>query len=227
MSNVLSESQLGLFPEGAHQCGAALRSAERSSGLHGKVLPVLRAEVGQRMPFEVAPDVFGGIEFGCIGRQSCHAQTISNGGDKVSYQTTAVGGQTIPDHQQFSANLTEQAAEEVDHLRRPDGATVQTEVELPPRDTGDHGPFSPVEVKGQLRRLASGCPRPSNRRAFAQAAFVHKHYGSAFFSGLFFNAGQVYRFQWAMAASSRSWALPLGRWQLQFNRASTRHRCAG
>lgn len=227
MDNAISERQLGLFPESAHERGASLGTAESATGLLGQVLPVLRAEVDQGVAFEVAPDVLGWIQFGCIGRQARQGQTTFRGGDEVSNQPAAVSGKAIPDHQQLAADLPPQVAEEVHDLRRPDASPVESEVELPPRDPGYHRQFAPVEAKRQLRRLASGSPGSGDGRLLAQSAFVDKDDRSAFVPGLFFSAGQVYRFHWAMACSSRSSALPPGLWQLQPSRTNTFHRWAG
>lgn len=227
MRDVSPECQFRLFPEGVDERGPALCPSERSPSLLGKVLPVPRTEVGEGVPFEVPPDVLGGVQFGGVGRESGQAQSIADCGQEVSDVATAVSGQAIPDHQEFAADLAQEATEEVNHLRRPDRPRIEPEVELPPRHARDHGQLTPVEVEGQLRRLAPRRPGPGNRGPFTQSAFVNKHDSSAFVAGLFFNAGQVCRFQRAMASSSRSWALPLGRWQLQPNRPNTRQRCAG
>ena len=56
-------------------------------------------------------------------------------------------------------------------------------------------------------------------RLLGQAAFVDEDDRAPFGAGLFFKAGQVLRFQVAMAASSRSSARPTGFWQLQPKRS--------
>ena len=118
-------------------------------------------------------------------------------------------------------------AEEVDDLAGPDGAGIEAEVEAPPRDAGDHRELAPGEVELQLGRFAAGRPRAGDGGPLAQSAFIDKDDGSLVFSGLFFSAGQVWRFQRAMASSSRSTARPVGRWQLQPMRESNFHTCAG
>lgn len=227
MSDYSRESEFGLFPEGTNECRPALGATECSAGFAGQVHQVLRAEVGQGMAFQMPPDVFGRVEFGSVSRQPGQVQAITDRSDEVLDLTAAVCRQAVPDDQQLAPDLAQEPAEEIDDLRRLDRPTIEPEVELPPRDSGDHRQFPPVEVKRQLRRLPAGRPRSAYRGLFTQSAFINKHEGSAFVPGLFFSAGHVYRFHRAIASSSRSCAFPQGRWQLQPNRPKTRHRWAG
>jgi hypothetical protein len=103
---------------------------------------------------------------------------------------------------------------EVEYLRRADCPGIQPKVELPPGNAGNHGELFPIEVKLQLWRFAAGCPCPTDMGAFRDPAFVDKDYGSVLSEGFFLSAGHLYRFHRRIASSSRSMALPDGRWQL-------------
>ena len=58
-----------MFPEGGDEKFAALRSLELSASESAELGEVLWTEVGHLMLLPVRPQVFDGIEFGCIGRQ--------------------------------------------------------------------------------------------------------------------------------------------------------------
>jgi hypothetical protein len=117
--------------------------------------------------------------------------------------------------------------EEIHNLRCANRTGIQTEIESPPRDSGNHREGFPVEMKSQLRGLAPRGPRTTHMRAFTQSAFVYKDDRSRFPAGFFLRAGHWYRFQRRIASSSRSIALPTGRWQLQPSSRSTRHTWPG
>ena len=69
MGNIRSQRKLGLLPEGADQRGAPLAAPELAARFPTQVRKILRTEVRQGVAFEVAPDVFGGVEFGGVGWQ--------------------------------------------------------------------------------------------------------------------------------------------------------------
>ena len=210
MGDILSQRKLGLLPEGSHQRNPALGAAQLSAGFVGQLLPVAGTEVGQGVSFEMPPNVFRWIQFGRVGRQAGHDQATVGILDEVLNATAAMCGESVPDHQEASGKLPHQMAQKINDLGGADGAAIETEIESPPRDARDDGQFAPVEIERQLRGLSLGCPRARDGRAFAQSAFVHENDGSAFAAGFFFSAGHVYRFQRAMAFSSRSAARPSG-----------------
>lgn len=223
----MSQRKLGLFPKGPDQGDAPLGAAELAPRLVREFRPVAGAEVGQGVVFEVSPNVLGRVEFRGIGRQSRHDQLAAASLDEPRDEAAAVGRQTIPDHEQLSPDLPPQMPQEIDHLGRANAAPVEPEVEAPPGDTGHHRQLAPVEREVQVRGLSTGRPRACQRRLLAQSAFVNEDNGAAFAAALFFSAGHVWRFQRAMASSSRSLARPVGRWQLHPMRANTFQRCDG
>jgi hypothetical protein len=178
---------------------------------------VVRAEVGDLMLLEVAPDVFGRIEFGGIGGKEMKFEATGLLGGKIADRATVMDAQTIPDNQQIAGDVAQQVPQKLDGLRGANRAGEKLEVEPEPGDAGHRRQGLPSKVILQDRRLAARRPGPGAMGPFAQSAFVDKDDGFALFPGFFFNAGQVTRFQCRMALSSRSSARPVGRWQLQPN----------
>ena len=136
-------------------------------------------------------------------------------GDEGPDQTTAMGGQTVPNDRQPSAEVAVEVLQELDDLWRLDTAGKESEIEVPDRDAGNGREALPVERILQDRSLPARRPSPNPMRSFAQAALVHKDYGSALCERFSFISGQRTRFHRRMAPSSRCVARPTGRWQLQ------------
>jgi hypothetical protein len=108
-----------------------------------------------------------------------------------------------------------EVGEELDDLRAFDRTGEEPEVETPPRDAGDRGEQVPVEMVLEDRRLPPGRPGPAAVGPLAQSALVDEDDRLPLRGSVFFSAGQRTRFQWRIAASFRSSARPVGRWQLQ------------
>lgn len=179
------------------------------------------------MLFAVAPDVFHGIEFWCIGRQKLQVDGSPLLGHKLPHQSAAMSGQAVPNHGQGTVNVLQQVFQKLDHLRGLDAPREKPEVEIPDGDAGDGRQAFPVERILQHRRLATWSPRADSMRSLAQTALVDKHYGSGLLEGFFFISGQRTRFHRWMAGSSRWVARPTGRWQLQPNERNIRQTCPG
>jgi len=219
--------QISLFPEGLDQLGAATHPSQGLAGGRAQLGKVFRAEVGQLMLFAVAPNVFHRIEFGRIRRQKFQLDGITLRGDKISHQTAAMNRQAVPNDGQPAANVPLQVFQKLDNLRGLDAAGKEPEIEVPDSDARHGRQAFPVERILQDGRLAARGPSAHSVRSLAQAAFVHKHYGSPLLERFFFISGQRRRFQRRMAVSSRWMARPTGRWQLQFNERKIRHTCPG
>ena len=164
--------------------------------------------------FPVAPDVLQRIEFRGVTRQALHRESASLRPDKVADQARPMGRQPVPDHQELARQVPQQMAEKVDYLRRTDGARVKPEVEVPPSDAGGGREHLPIEVILQHRGLPARRPGPHPMRPFAQSAFVDKDDGTPLAAGFFLIRGHSAFFQFRVAASSRSSARPIGRWQV-------------
>src|ERR1700678_1418854 len=227
MSNTKSQRKFRLLPEGADQSAASLTAPQVAAGFASQFRKVFRTEVGQGMAFEVAPDVFNRVEFGRVSGQTRQDDLAFCAPDVPLHGSAAMDGQTVPDHQQFTAHLAAEVAEKLCGLPAFDTAAIESKIELPPGNASDDRDFAPGMTENQLRRLAFGCPSAHDAGALRKAAFVHKDKGAAFLHGLFFSAGQVYFFQRAMASSSRWAAWPVGRWTLQPIRPNTRQTWPG
>jgi len=173
------------------------------------------------MIFPISPDIFRGIEFWRISRESRQEYLTALPFQELTHLAAAMNWQTVPDDQQFSANVAAQMSKEVQHLGSTDRPWIEAEVKLPPRNAGDNRKLLPVKMKFQLRRLPAGRPCSADMWTLGDTAFVYKDDGTALAEGFFLRAGQVYRFQRRMASSSRSMAFLEGRWQLQPRLRST------
>jgi hypothetical protein len=176
-----SQKELGLFPESPDKGRAFLHSPQGLSGMPGEVAKVFGAEVGHLMAFPVAPDIFGGIEFRGIGRQPGQMNAPLLLGQEVAHSTATVSRQSIPNDQDLSLDMPLEMAEEINNLWRFDGAGIKAEVELPPGDARDGRKALPVEVKLQLRRLATHEDVPRGR--FRLRIRWYGVHGGLFFKG--------------------------------------------
>lgn len=87
------------------------------------------------MFLQVAPEVLGRIEFWSVGRKPLELEALLVLRDKIANLAASMDGKTIPDHQQGTGQLAQQAAEKVDHLRCTDRAGIEAKIEVPPCDT--------------------------------------------------------------------------------------------
>src|SRR5216683_2989923 len=108
-------------------------------------------------------------------------------------------------------------AEEVDHLGGMDRAGIEPEVEVPPGDPGCRREHLPVEMMLQHRGLPARRPGAHPLRPFVHSAFVDEDDRAPLAAGFFLIRGHVTLCHCRIACSSRSSALPLGRWQLQLS----------
>jgi len=179
------------------------------------------------MLLAIAPNILHGIEFGRVGGKEFQEDLSFLVRDKLAHQPAAVHGQAVPDDRQAAADVPLEVAQKLDHLRGLDAAGEQTEEEVPDRDASHGRKALPIEGVLQNRRLAAGGPGAHPVRSLAQAALVHKHYGTALLERFFFISGQRTRFQRWMAGSSRCVARPTGRWQLQPRERKIFQTCPG
>src|SRR6201987_454431 len=177
---------------GAGACDAA------RGGVIAELSEIARAEVGQRVMLPVTPDVLYRIELGGIARQPFEHQPALLGTDEVAYQPRPMRWQAVPDHQQPAPQLTQQMAEEVNHLGRADGGRVQPEVKVRPSDAGSGRQLLPIEVILHHRGLPARRPGSYPMRPFAQSAFVDEDDRAPLAEGFLLIGGPRDFFQWRM-----------------------------
>ena len=137
MDNIRSQRKLGLLPEGADQRGAPLAAPELTARFPAQVRNILRTEVRQGVAFEMAPDVFGRVEFGRVSRQVGQYDLTARALHIVAHPATAMHGQAIPNDEQPPANLATQVPQKLHRLAAFDAAAKEAKVELPPGDASD------------------------------------------------------------------------------------------
>src|SRR2546429_501170 len=211
----MPSKQLCLSPEGSDERAAALHGAQVSARTLSKITQIAGAEVRHRMVFEIGPDVLDRIEFRGIGRQILQRETSALSLDIRFDQPRAVRLQSIPHNQQLAADGRLQGLEELDDLRALDRAGEEAEVETPEAHPGNRRELLPREAVLQNGCLAFRGPGACAAGSFGQTRLVDEDDYSALPRRDFFNAGHLFFFQVAIAASSRSRARPLGRCTLQ------------
>lgn len=184
------ERQFGLSPERCDQRRAPLHRAQSVASKGAEFSEILNAKIGHLVLLEVSPNIFGGVELGCVGGQKLHLDVPVKRFDKLPHQAALVHSQPIPDDQQLALDLRLERFEKLDDLRSLDRTGKQTEVELPVADARDHRKLFPVEAVLQHRGLGLGRPGAHPRGAFRQSRFVYEDDGSPLRGGVFFRAGQ-------------------------------------
>jgi len=175
-----------LFPEGGDEKFAALRSLELGASEGAELGEVPWTEVGHLMLLPMRPEVFDGIEFGCIGRQKLQLDIAAFSVDVIADQAAAMGLQAIPNDEEFAAaEMAAEIFEEGDEFGRADGAVDELEVDIPEGDARHGGELVPCEAVLQDRRLASGCPGSNAVWPLAHTGLIDEDDGSALFGTVF------------------------------------------
>ena len=187
----------------------------------------LRTQVREFVVLPVAPDVLHRIELGGVAGQRLQRDPTALGTNVLLHEVTAVCGEPVPDDEELAAQMAMEVHEEFHDLRSFDRSREQPEVEAPPRDARDRREQVPVEVVLEDRCLPPRRPRATTVGPFGQSALVDEDDRLPVGRSVFFSVGQRTRFQWRIAASSRSSARPVGRWQLQPSCLRSRHTWPG
>lgn len=199
-----------------------------SRGLQQRV-EIKRSKVCQRIHFKVAPDVFNGIKFGCVGREEMGMQTRVFH-KELARSLRAMGLKTIPDQSDRPGKLLQKHAEEMDD---PIGVYIcvgvksEIQVDIIPRrgyaKCCDHRYFlMRSRALIEQRRLAPRAPRAANQRRHQYAAFVNKNEPGLQARGFFLMRGHSVLTQPRIKSSSRSAARRAGFWGLHPNEWSNR-----
>ena len=162
-----------------------------------------------------------------LGGQELQPQSAALLAHKVPRQPAAVTAQPVPDGQQLARNVAQQMLQKLHHLRAADRAGKEAKVKIPPGHARHGRQRLPVEVVLQHRRLSFRRPGAAPMRPLTQSAFIDEDDDPPLFLGFFLISGQRFCFQRRMAASSRSRARPVGRWQLHPSCRRIRHACPG
>ena len=120
--------------------------------------------------------------------------------NELSDLPAPMDGQAIPDDQQATWELLQQATKKVDGLRSFDRTWVEPKVEVPPSYPCDRREGIPVEVELEAGRMAAGCPGPASVGPLAEPALVDEDDGLS-------SAGSVF-LPWASALSSSARCCP-------------------
>src|ERR1044072_8352894 len=161
MDNNRSQRKLGLLPEGSDQRGPALAASQLASGFPAQVWQGFWTKVRQGMTLEMSPNVFDGIEFRGVRRQSRQREVTGSALNVGLHGPAAMHRQAIPDHQELAGNLTAKVAKELHRLPTFDAAAIQAKVKFPPSDARDDRELAPRVTEHQLRGLSFGGPRRS------------------------------------------------------------------
>lgn len=79
-----------MLPERPDQTGAATHPLQRAEGVYAQLAQILRAEIGQFVLLEMAPDVFGRIQFGRIGGKELQPKAPALLPHKLPHRPTAM-----------------------------------------------------------------------------------------------------------------------------------------
>jgi len=179
-----------LLPESGDQLGAAADVAQLAASESAELGDVLGGEIGQAVLFEIAPDIFDGIEFRGVCRKRGGINAPLEAFGVCPHAPAPVDHSPIPDEQQFAGQLALEVLEKLDDLRTFDGSRVKLEIEIPDGDATDDRKFLPVEVKFEHRGFPARSPGAHPVGFLAQAAFINKDQDAVFLQGFFLSAAR-------------------------------------
>ncbi len=190
---------------------------------------IQRSEVCQGVHFEIAPDVFDGIELWCVRREEMRMQArVAR--EKLARGLRAMSLKTVPNQDDGPGKLLQEHAKKIDDSTRIDvgvGVKPEIQVEIVPRGRyakgRNHRHFlMRARTLIEQRRLASWTPRAANQGRHRHATFVDKDEPRLQARGFFLMQGHSVLTQPSMKSSSRSTARRAGFWGLQPNEWSKR-----
>ena len=215
-----------LFPKGLHQ-GTTTHPTQCLAGMIAQLAERFGTEVGQFMVLPVTPQILHRIKLWGISRQKLQDQPTLLLIDHRSDHPAVMSPKPIPDHQHLSGQMAQQVTEEIDYLRASDRTRIKPEVKLIPSYSSDRREYFPVEMILQHRRLPLRSPGTNSMGSLAQSGFIDEDDRPVLDPGFFLSWGHRTRFHRRIFSSSRSRALPTGRWQLQPNFPKSRHTWPG
>jgi len=169
--------------KGSEKCLGVLNGTAQGTGSAGECLQVRGREIGQGIGFEAGPEVFRGIEFGCVGWNKLGMDSWMSG-EEGSGDGGAVRIEAIPQQDQLAGNVAQEAAQEGNEVWCGEVAVgMQPEAEMEASaggidhdDDGDDGYLlmRPCPL-GQHGRVSSLCPCAAQDRRHQNPAFVEKN----------------------------------------------------
>lgn len=204
---------------------------ERVDQGKSKIVAIVGAAVGE-LGLGEGPDPFVGIEFRSVGREVFEVES-RNPAAHLAHGGSAVQEQSVPDHDHGAAEMAEQVAQEGAHFPLPEVVMVPLVVQaeaLTDRadgETRDHRDAIAAIPVVQQRGLAARRPGPDHGGRKHDPRFVYEDDVGPQPNGVFFTRGQAFRFQRAIAGSSRSRARRSGFWQLHPHCARSRPTWSG
>src|SRR6266545_7300221 len=107
---------------------------------------VLRAEIGQLVLLQVAPDVLDRIELRGVAGEELDFDARMLAGEELPDQLTFVDVGSVPDHQQPAADVAKQMGQKDHHFLTPDGSRESRSGDLSVLSASPH----PPQVAGDL-----------------------------------------------------------------------------
>jgi len=229
------EGQARVPQEGDRQRRPATDASEPCPKRPAQREDVDRAEVCELAALEVAPDLFDGIQFRRVARQSFDRQPRSLFSEILPHQAALVPTEAVPDQDDVAVwEVALEGAQKAD--QRKIGVTARPRLEvaaaapaIPAKGQGRRDRQArPIATRvDQDRRMAARGPRAADDGPVRDAALVFEDDPGAPAPRVFFTSGQRSRFHRAIAASSRSRAWRVGRWSDQPNRRRMYQTCPG
>jgi len=183
---------------------------------------VVRAEIGQFPPLDVAPHEFGRIEVGRVARQALDGEPRALSLQVRRHGAALMRRQAVPDQDEtLPTKMTPELVQEADQrdvvvasgLRLEDQATAAT---IPAERQGHgEGELRPIEGMDQDGGLPTRGPGAADGRSLRDAALVLEDDPGSAPPSVFFTAGQRVVIQCRMAGSFRSFARLAGRCNVQ------------
>jgi hypothetical protein len=177
------------------QVGMSSDSAPSFQYLAAKYAEVIGREVGKFAGCQVCPEVFDGIEFRGISRETIRSQPSLVSFKEMGCFPAAMGGKSIPNKQYPATNVATDVEKEtfdgfgVD-IAGNDGEEETAIVAVMPGGDGAYaGETFPVERLDEHGGFPARRPRSANAGALGIAAFVQEKNGGVQTAGFFLIRG--------------------------------------
>ena len=216
------------------QRGGSANAPEARADRPLDLAEVVRAEVGQFAPLDVAPHEFGRIEVGRVAGQALNGQPRALRLQVRRHGAALMRRQAIPDQDETpTTKMTLELVQEADEgdvvvTARPRLEEEAAAAEVPSeRQAHGEGELRPVEGMDQDGGLPARGPRAADGRPLRDSALVLEDDPGSATPSVFFTAGQRVVTQCRTAVSFRSFARLAGRCSVQSSAPKRRHTWPG